>query len=93
MDDVINLNEIFSFKQVGLTANGEVMGEFVMSKKVPEVYKKIKRAGKSNLDYEWVKDKKLETKISNAEQLQYDLQKNNQKIFKNNFIYTNFTNF
>ena len=45
-DDVINLNEIFSFKQDGLTSNGEVMGEFVMSKKVPEVYKKIKRAGK-----------------------------------------------
>ena len=48
--------------------------------------KMIKRAGKSNLDYEWVKDKKLETKISNAEQLQYDLQKNNQKIFQNNFL-------
>ena len=40
-----------------------------------ERLEKIKRAGKSNLDYEWVKDKKLETKISNAEQLQYDLQK------------------
>lgn len=51
-----------------------------------ERLEKIKRAGKSNLDYEWVKDKKLETKISNAEQLQYDLQKNNQKIFKNNFL-------
>lgn len=51
-----------------------------------ERLEKIKRAGKSNLDYEWVKDKKLETKISNAEQLQYDLQKNNQKIFQNNFL-------
>ena len=51
-----------------------------------ERLEKIKRAGKSNLDYEWVKDKKLETRISNAEQLQYDLQKNNQKIFKNNFL-------
>ncbi len=49
-DDVINLNEIFSFKQVGLTSNGEVMGEFVMSKKVPEVYKKIKRAGIDDID-------------------------------------------
>lgn len=49
-DDVINLKEIFSFKQVGLTANGEVMGEFVMSKKVPEVYKKIKRAGIDTID-------------------------------------------
>lgn len=51
-----------------------------------ERLEKIKRAGKNNLDYEWVKDKKLETKISNAEQLQYDLQKNNQKIFQNNFL-------
>ena len=51
-----------------------------------ERLEKIKRAGKSNLDYEWVKDKKLETRISNAEQLQYALQKNNQKIFKNNFL-------
>ena len=51
-----------------------------------ERLEKIKRAGKNNLDYEYVKDKKLETKISNAEQLQYDLQKNNQKIFQNNFL-------
>lgn len=49
-DDVINLNEIFSFKQDGLTSNGEVMGEFIMSKKVPEVYKKIKRAGIDDID-------------------------------------------
>ena len=51
-----------------------------------ERLEKIKRAGKSNLDYEWVKDKKLETRISNAEQLQYYLLKNNQKIYKNNFL-------
>ncbi len=51
-----------------------------------ERLEKIKRAGKSNLDYNYVKDKKLETKISNAEQLQYDLQKNNQKIFQTNFM-------
>jgi len=51
-----------------------------------ERLEKIKRTGKSNLDYNYVKDKKLETKISNAEQLQYDLQKNNQKIFQNNFM-------
>ena len=49
-DDVIKLNEIFSFRQVGLTSNGEVMGEFIMSKKVPEVYKKIKRAGIDDID-------------------------------------------
>lgn len=51
-----------------------------------ERLEKIKRAGKSNLDYNYVKDKKLETRISNAEQLQYDLQKNNQKIFQTNFM-------
>ena len=51
-----------------------------------ERLEKIKRAGKNNLDYNYVKDKKLETRISNAEQLQYDLQKNNQKIFQNNFM-------
>ena len=51
-----------------------------------ERIEKIKRAGKSNLDYNYVKDKKLETRISNAEQLQYDLQKNNQRIFQNNFM-------
>ncbi len=51
-----------------------------------ERLEKIKKAGKSNLDYEYVKDKKLETRISNAQQLQYDLQKNNQKIFQNNFL-------
>lgn len=51
-----------------------------------ERLEKIKRAGKSNLDYNYVKDKKLENRISNAEQLQYDLQKNNQKIFQNNFM-------
>lgn len=51
-----------------------------------ERLEKIKRAGKSNLDYSYVVDKKLEDKISNAEQLQVDLQKNNQRIFKNNFL-------
>ena len=51
-----------------------------------ERLEKIKRAGRNNLDYEYVKDKKLEIRISNAEQLQYDLQKNNQKIFQNNFL-------
>lgn len=51
-----------------------------------ERLEKIKRAGRSNLDYNFVKDKKLENRISNAEQLQYDLQKNNQKIFQNNLM-------
>lgn len=44
-EDVIKLREIFSFKQTGLTDNGEVIGEFMMHKKVPNVYKKIKYRG------------------------------------------------
>lgn len=44
-EDIIKLREIFSFKQTGLTDNGEVIGEFMMHKKVPNVYKKIKYRG------------------------------------------------
>ncbi len=44
-EDVIKLREIFSFKQTGLTDNGEVIGEFMMHKKIPNVYKKIKYRG------------------------------------------------
>lgn len=48
-EDVIRLREIFSFKQTGLTDNGEVIGEFMMHKKVPNVYKKIKNRGIESL--------------------------------------------
>ncbi len=44
-EDIIKLREIFSFKQTGLTDNGEVIGEFMMHKKIPNVYKKIKYRG------------------------------------------------
>lgn len=84
MDDIniittLNINPTNSAKMIKVVDKS-------LSAMETERLEKIKRAGKSNLDYEYVKDKKLETKISNAEQLQYDLQKNNQKIFQNNFL-------
>ena len=48
-DDMIRLKEVFSFKQTGVTANGEVIGEFMMQKKAPEVYKKITSRGIDSL--------------------------------------------
>ena len=39
-DDII-LNEIFSFKQHGLTDKGEVIGEFWKNSKKPKIYNKI----------------------------------------------------
>ncbi len=44
-DDMIKLKEIFSFKQTGLTDKGEVIGEFMMNKRTPSVYKKITYRG------------------------------------------------
>lgn len=44
-DDMIKLREIFGFKQTGLTDNNEVIGEFNMKKKAPNVYKKITYRG------------------------------------------------
>ena len=44
-NDEINLNEIFSFIQHGVTENGEVKGEFKTSKKLPNVFDKIKSRG------------------------------------------------
>ena len=44
-NDEIVLNEIFAFKQTGITDAGEVSGEFVMSKKTPNSYKIIKDRG------------------------------------------------
>ena len=49
-DDVIELKEIFSFKQTGLTSNGEVDGAFDLKKRVPNVYKKIKSKGIDDLE-------------------------------------------
>ena len=49
-NDVIKLEEIFNFKQTGLTMNGEVDGAFDLVKRVPNVYKKIKSKGIEALD-------------------------------------------
>ena len=44
-DDKVNLKEIFSFKENGLSEHGYVRGEFAVYKHVPKVYDKIKRKG------------------------------------------------
>ena len=48
-DDIV-LDEIFSFKQHGLTSNGEVIGEFWMTNKRPKVIDKIESKGINDLD-------------------------------------------
>ena len=48
--DVIELKEIFSFKQTGLTSDGEVDGAFDLKKRIPNVLKKIKSKGIDDLD-------------------------------------------
>ena len=49
-DDVIELSEIFNFKQTGLTSTGEVDGAFNLKKKAPKVLDKIKSKGITDLD-------------------------------------------
>ena len=49
-DDEIVLNEIFSFKQTGITKDGEVMGEFVKSKNKPQVYDKLISRGAEDIE-------------------------------------------
>ena len=46
----IKLNEIFAFKQSGLTENGEVDGEFTLYDGEPKVYKKIKARGIDSIE-------------------------------------------
>lgn len=48
-DEMIELREVFSFRQKGLTDKGEVIGEFVMARRVPSIYKKIKERGIDSL--------------------------------------------
>ena len=48
-DDII-LNEIFSFKQHGLTLQGEVIGEFWKCSKKPKIYNKIISKGINDID-------------------------------------------
>ena len=47
---------------------------------------KIRRAAKQHIDYNAVKDEKLEDKLRDTKQLRNDLQKNNQKIFRSNLL-------
>src|SRR5574344_1597360 len=49
-EDIINLKEIFNFKQTGLTSNGEVDGAFDLDKRVPKVLDKIKARGIDSID-------------------------------------------
>lgn len=49
-DGEINLKEIFSFKQKGLTKSGEVNGSYIMYKYTPKVYNKIKSKGIDEID-------------------------------------------
>ena len=49
-DEIIELKEIFSFKQTGLLDNGEVDGEFLKHKYKPKVLTKIKARGVDTLD-------------------------------------------
>ena len=49
-NDEIILNEIFSFKQHGLTSRGEVIGEFWKSTKKPKIYDKILSKGVNDIE-------------------------------------------
>ena len=49
-DDVIELKEIFNFKQTGITETGEVDGAFDLKKRIPSVYKKIKSKGINDIE-------------------------------------------
>ena len=44
-DDKVALKEIFSFKEKGLSEQGNVRGEFVEAKTAPKVYDRMKRKG------------------------------------------------
>lgn len=48
--DVIELKEIFTFKQSGITSNGEIDGSFDLKKRIPSCYKKIKSKGINDLE-------------------------------------------
>lgn len=48
-DNTINLEEIFSFRQDGVKENGEVLGEFILHDRVPNIYKVIKSRGINTL--------------------------------------------
>ena len=47
--DEIKLNEIFAFKQTGITDEGEVIGEFILNKANAKTYDRLKSRGINNL--------------------------------------------
>jgi len=47
--DEIKLNEIFAFKQTGVTKDGEVIGEFILNEATPQIYERLKSRGINNL--------------------------------------------
>ena len=47
--DEIKLNEIFAFKQNGITKDGEVIGEFVLNKASKTIYDRLKSRGITDL--------------------------------------------
>ena len=49
-DSELQLNEIFSFTQTGVTSNLEVKGEFNLKQGIPKVYDKIKAMGITDID-------------------------------------------
>lgn len=49
-DDKIVLKDIFAFNQTGVTSNREVIGEFVLYNRLPDVYKKIVDRGINDID-------------------------------------------
>ena len=48
-EDIIELKEIFTFKQTGILENGDIEGEFVKHKYIPNVYKRLKMRGINEL--------------------------------------------
>ena len=49
-DDEIVLNDIFKFKQIGITSSKEVDGQFIETKKMPKCLKKIESYGFKDIE-------------------------------------------
>ena len=49
-DGNLKLQEIFAFRQKGVTSRGEVNGEFILYNYIPKVYEKIKAKGINDLE-------------------------------------------
>lgn len=49
-DGVVNIRQIFEYKQIGVMDDGTVEGEFKLNRGIPRVYDKIKRKGIDRLD-------------------------------------------